>query len=273
MRRLRTWVLCGATALVAAIGPNAIADPASATLITSWDFDQRPEGMPATGDAARTIASAAGAVTVGPGGDVAVRVDLDDVPDESTAAVVHLAFGTPDESGSCVTAWETSLPTWEPGESGEPTATVQLAGTFEPGGASWSCGEVSTTSPDGSQVYDRMQGRITGGVVADPGGTVRITHVTGTRVRPHRWQTLHLRVRYSGSPIEALDVRGSGRDVHVRKARFDTPLDEQGRASLAVRVRLDASQRRRVLLQVRPYGYLAFAGDDRRQVWLRPVRH
>lgn len=271
-RRGRAALLMGVVALVAAGVPVAVAGPASATLIDSWTFDQRPADLPATDDPARALESASGTVSYGPDGEVDVQVTLGGVPDEQDTATLHLALGTPDGTGGCVPGWETSVPTWDPADgSTGGSADVDVTGTFALG-VTWTCGEVWLSSADGAETYDRLAGGVSGHLIADPGARLRLGSVSGTRVRPHRWQTLHLRVRSFGSPIDGVRVRGRGHDVRVRRSHIATPLEDRESTRIAVRVRLDASHRRRVQLEVTPYGYLAFPHPTTKLVWLRPVR-
>ncbi|NYD42818.1 hypothetical protein [Nocardioides panaciterrulae] len=270
-RPFRSWPLACVALLVATGLPLITGSPASADMVDFWTFDQRPDGVTPSSEPTHALVSASGSVLYGADVEVEVQVQLGDVPTADDVATLHVALGSPDEAGSCVPAWETTVPTWDP-VAPAATPEIEVSGTSALGAEPWSCGAVWLTSPDGGQTYDRLDGRVAGHVIADPGASLRLDRIRGTRVTPHRWQTLHLRVRSFGSPIDGVRIRGRGHQVRVRRGCIATPLDNGESARIAVRVRLDATHPRRLLLEVTPYGHLAFRHSALERVWLTP-RH
>lgn len=271
----RAGLLAGALALVATGLAGVTPAPASATVIQQWTFDQRADGFPTTTELARSVESADGWVYYDMDGYVDVRVRLGAVPDEASAAVAHAAFGSLDETGACVTAWEATAPTWDPeADPSQASQEVDLTGGFAPDGTTWNCGVVWLTSSDGLETYDRLEGRDPGYVIADPARPrVHVTKVTGTHVRVHRWQKLHVRLVYrGGGAADVVAVRGHGRDVRVRKVRVRRTLENGNPVWVTVRVRLDAPHPRQLELRVRTHGDWAETSVSTR-VRLRPVRH
>lgn len=268
----------GRSPLVAAVlllvgGLLALAAPAQGDVILQWRFEDRPAGLPATGEPAQTLASGYAALGVGPDGSrFSATVDLLGVPAPETRADLHLRVGTVDDAGACVTDWELVVPTLDPsGPASRDGTTIQVSAAM--GRESTDaprCASASLVAADGTML-DRLEDPQSGLVVADPGAMARIKQVTGRHVRPHRWSTVWVLVGHRGAEADGVRVTAAGAGVRVRGYTAELTLRDGDHVWAPVRVRVRGDRDRELRISARPFGDLAFAFPGSRTVLLRPA--
>ncbi|HEY0951493.1 hypothetical protein [Nocardioides sp.] len=264
--------------LVAAVlllvgGLLAVAGPARAEAIVFWRFEQRPAGLPATAEPARTLTSADAQLVVGPDGSrLSARVELGGVPSAETGADLHLRLGTLVDGG-CRTDWELVVPTLEPtGPATRDGTTIQVAvSTPQQDDIGQRCGSVALLGADGI-VLDRLDDDQAGTAIADPGAQARIERVRDTRVRPWHWSTVWVRVGHHGADADGVRVSGAGRGLRVHPYVVHLDLHDGDAVWAPLEVRLRGARARELHITARPFGNLPFVFPGRREVVLRPTR-
>lgn len=254
-------------------GLLAIAGPASADMILLWHFEQRPAGLPATGEPAQTLSTADADLSVGRDGSaLRATVELAGVPTPETAADLHLRIGTMAD-GACRTDWELVVPTVDPtGPATRDGSTIRVAvSTDRPEDTGPRCASVSLVGADGA-VLDELGDDESGVVVADPGARSRIERVTGTRVRPGQWSTVWVLVGHRGSEADGVRVTGVGPGVRVQAYTARLTLHSGDEVWVPLRVRLRGERPRELTISARSFGDIAFAFPGTREVLLRPTR-
>lgn len=251
----------------------AVAAPAQADTILIWRLEQRPAGLPATTEPARTLARADADLTVGrDGSTLRATVELGDVPTAETGADLHLRIGTP-QDGTCRTDWEVVVPTFDPsGPASREGAAIRIVMAMaQPTDTGTHCASAVLTAADGS-VLDQLDDAAEMQVVADAGARARIERVTGTRVRRGHWSTVWVRIGHRGADADGVEVTGAGRGVRVRRYTVRVSLRAGDEVWAPLQVRLRGGDPRTVTFSARPFGDIAFAFPGTREVLLRPAR-
>ena len=267
----------GRRPLVAAVlllgGLLAVPAPAHSEAILRWSFEERPDGLPATAEPARTLASGYAALAIGRGGSrLSAPVELAGVPTAETGSELHLRIGTVDESGACVTDWELVVPTLDPsGLASREGTTLQVAASMGLESIDLRCAAVSLVAADGA-LLDRLEDDQSGLIIADPGAMARIKEVTGRQVRPHHWSTVWVRVGHRGAEADGVRVTAAGAGVRVRGYTARLTLHQGDEVWAPLRVKLLSRRTAELRITARPFGYLAFVFPGTREVLLRPTR-
>ena len=262
-----------AVVLLLAGGLLAVAGPAQADAVLLWRFEQRPAGLPATGEPAQTLAAADANLGVGPDGSrLDARVELGGVPAADTTADLHLRIGTVTD-GRCRTDWEVVVPTLDPaGPATRDGTTIEVTVSMpQQESIDQRCGSVTLAAADGT-VLDRLDDDQPGLVIADPGAQARIERVRDTRVRPWHWSTVWVRVGHHGADADGVRVIGTGRGLRVHGYTVRLDLRDGDAVWAPLEVRLRGTRARQLTITARPFGNLAFVFPGTREVLLRPTR-
>lgn len=261
-----------AAAAVLVVGLLGVAAPAHAGLEFDWQFAERPTGLPAGSDPARTLVWASAHLVQGEAGEFDASVELGAVPDESTGAALRIALGQRVD-GECVTNWEQTVPVLDPGgPASRDGSTITIHETIGFADYSDGCGSVALLALAGGAVLDRLDAPFADLVVSDPLGRASVTRVSNRAVEPNRWSTVWLRVDYAGGDADGLIASGQGARVTVRRSVHDLELAHGEQVWVPVQVRLRGHRARRVTFQAAPYGDLFRAEAAPLTVRLRPLR-
>lgn len=261
-----------AVALLVVAGLLTVAARAGANTAVFYRFHDRPSGMPATGEPARTLADARATLYTDPdSSDLTAWVELGAVPTPDTGAEVHLRLGTI-EAGVCRLDWEVAVPTLDPtGLGSRDGTTVRIAASMAPLPYSETrCGSVSLVAPDGT-LLDRLDDNEPGGAIDDPGAWSQIQGVTGTHVRPWRWSKVWVRVTHHGNDAEGVRVTGKGFGMRVQGYTVNLDLHDGDQVWAPLRVKLRGDRPRVLKITAMAFGNLAFVGQGLKEVQLRPV--
>jgi hypothetical protein len=262
-----------ASAALLVAGLLAVATPAHAEGQLSWQFEDRPAGLPASDDPALTLAAASAVLLQDETGRFYATVVLGADPDESTGTAVRIALGHV-SGDTCATDWEQTLPTYQPGgPASRDGSTITVDEAIGAADYADGCGSVSLVALADGRVLDRLDAPSVVNVVADHAGKATVTAVSNRSVTPGRPATVWLHVRYRGTgSADGVVVSGTGAAVIVRKRVHQVALEDGDDVWLPVQVRLLSRRAQRVTFEARPYGDLVRADAGPMTVRLKPTR-